>query len=77
MDPFNLKPVKVAVASQDVDKLLPGVLLVEGELHGTLERVAQKPEVEEPGRGQGQQVVGRRRKLVPNERRIKMSHHRD
>ena len=61
-------PVEVTLASKDVDELLPGVFLVEGELHGALERVVQKPEVEEPGRGERQQVVGRRRKLIPDEK---------
>lgn len=57
-------PVKISFAREYVDKLEPGVLLVERELHGPLKGIAKKSKIVEPGQGQGQQVIGGRRKFV-------------
>ena len=59
-----MRPVKISLAGEYVDKLKPGVLLVERELHGSLKGIAKKSKIVEPGQGQGQQVVGGCRKFV-------------
>ena len=59
-----MRPVKISLAGEYVDKLKPGVLLVERELHGSLKGITQKSKIVEPGQGQGQQVVGGCRKFV-------------
>ena len=60
-----MSPVKISFARKNVNELLPGVLLIERELHGTFERVTQESEVKESRQRQRQQVVRRLRELVP------------